>query len=56
MTVLLEYLGFSLQGMQQPKSSRAVSTAYTEYIYHQFRFECLYSTAKLTPYLHGHLI
>ena len=35
-TVLSEYLGFSLLGMHWPKSSGVVSTAYTEYIYHQF--------------------
>jgi len=35
-TALLEYLGFLLQGMHQLKSSRVVSTAYTEYICLQF--------------------
>jgi len=58
-TALLEYHGFSLQGMHRPKSGWVISTAFTEYIYHQFNylgFKCLYCTAKLTPCQHGLLI
>ena len=58
-TALLEYLGFLLQGMHQPKSAGLspppiLSTFTINFNY--LGFECLYSTAKLTPYLYGLLI